>query len=173
VSDLAKANQDVCLSSCSELAQAISSLVADVEQSSRFGDDQLKRLKQRLVEFKSTLDLLIGEGLHSTPAFPAIDSQLEAVADKPAADSGDADQKQIIEDLKIQVSEKVDQLEKVRKEKVEAQQESESAFFQLHRAQEHLENYIVLTSEQSKMLDASKALHARAIALLLNSGRRI
>ena len=169
MSDLIKANQVVGASSFSQLSETLSTLISDLENVNHLGDCQFTKLKKKLVEFKHNFDLFCCDGEYFTGCDISMDDPFDFEVHSAADSANGVDDAQIIEKLKMQVCRKIYELKKVRKEKAEAQRDSESTLFQLHCVQEHLERYVLLTRRQSEMLSESRALHARAIELLLNS----
>ena len=72
---------------------------------------------------------------------------------------------QQVSDLRTQLQE----LEKARKEILEARHQSELVLLQLGQVQEELEHYFLLSRHQSELLKANEDLQARFALLLSNA----
>ena len=167
MSDLAEDSLDSCLSCFAECNQIASSLAADLENAKNLDYSQLEYLKIHLNKFKSISDFLIDERSESLRYITLLENQLKAFPDSQATETFEG--QELAAELKQQVSQKIDELEKERKERVEAQQEAESALCQLHLAQEQLEYYLLLKQKQYEMLEVSMKLQARTVAILVSA----
>ena len=155
------------LPSLLELTQALGGLVADVENAKRFSNVQLDLLDQRLGEFKSKSNSLteerddvIEERDEALRSLSVLREQLEINVKEKEQLS------QQVSDMRSQLEE----LERARKESLEACRQAELVLLQLGQVQEELEHYFLLSRHQSELLKANEDLQARFALLLANLG---
>ena len=161
------------LPSLLELTQALGGLVADVENAKRFSNVQLDLLDQRLEEFKSKSNSLTEE------RDEVIEERDEVIEERDEAlrslsvlrEQLDINVKekeqlsQLVSDMRSQLEE----LERARKESLEARHQAELVLLQLGQVQEELEHYFLLSRHQSELLKANEDLQARFALLLANA----
>ena len=161
------------LPSLLELTQALGGLVADVENAKRFSNVQLDLLDQRLEEFKSKSNSLTEE------RDEVIEERDEVIEERDEAlrslsvlrEQLDINVKEK-EQLSQQVSDmrsQLEELERARKESLEARHQAELVLLQLGQVQEELEHYFLLSRHQSELLKANEDLQARFALLLANA----
>ena len=169
-----EADKGPYLPSLLELTQALGGLVADVENAKRFSNVELDRLDQRLIEYKSEShslieekdkvikekDEVIGERDEALRSLSVLKEQLDINVKEKEQLS------QQVSDLRSQL----DELERARKESLEARHQAELVLLQLGQVQEELEHYFLLSRHQSELLKANEDLQARFALLLANSG---
>ena len=186
------------LPSLLELTQALGGLVADVEGAKRFSNDQLDLLDKRLSEsntligdrdkvieekdevIKEMEEVIEEKGEFIREAIKEKDECISEVIDERDEALGALavlrDQLEINLKEKEQLSQQVSdlrtqlqELEKARKEILEARHQSELVLLQLGQVQEELEHYFLLSRHQSELLKANEDLQARFALLLSNA----
>ena len=169
-----EADKGSYLPSLLELTQALGGLVADVENAKRFSNVQLDVLDQHLGEFKSKSNSLTEE------RDEVIEERDEVIEER---DEALRSLSALREQLDINVKEKeqlsqqvsdmrsqLEELERARKESLEARHQAELVLLQLGQVQEELEHYFLLSRHQSELLKANEDLQARFALLLANLG---
>ena len=163
-----------------ELTQALGGLVADVENAKRFSNVQLDRLDQRLNESKSESYSLIEEKEEVIKEKDEVIKEKDEVIEE--RDEALRSLSVLREQLDINVKEKeqlsqqvsdmrsqLEELERARKESLEARHQAELVLLQLGQVQEELEHYFLLSRHQSELLKANEDLQARFALLLANA----
>ena len=154
------------LPSLLELTQALGGLVADVENAKRFSNVQLDLLDQRLEEFKSKSNSLTEERDEVIEERDEALRSLSALREQLDINVKEKEQlSQQVSDMRSQLEE----LERARKESLEARHQAELVLLQLGQVQEELEHYFLLSRHQSELLKANEDLQARFALLLANA----
>jgi len=150
-----KADKGSYLPSLLELTQALGGLVADVENAKRFSNVQLDLLDQRLGEFKS----LTEERDEALRSLSVLREQLDI----------NVKEKEQLSQQVSDMSSQLEELDRARKESLEARHQVELVLLQLGQVQEELEHYFLLSRHQSELLRANEELQARFALLLANA----
>ena len=154
------------LPSLLELTQALGGLVADVENAKRFSNVQLDLLDQRLEEFKSKSNSLTEERDEVIEERDEALRSLSVLREQLDINVKEKEQlSQQVSDMRSQLEE----LERARKESLEARHQAELVLLQLGQVQEELEHYFLLSRHQSELLKANEDLQARFALLLANA----
>ena len=162
-----EADKGSYLPSLLELTQALGGLVADVENAKRFSNVQLDVLDQHLGEFKSKSNSLTEERDEVIEERDEALRSLSALREQLDINVKEKEQlSQQVSDMRSQLEE----LERARKESLEARHQAELVLLQLGQVQEELEHYFLLSRHQSELLKANEDLQARFALLLANLG---
>ena len=160
-----EADKGSYLPSLLELTQALGGLVADVENAKRFSNVQLDVLDQRLGEFKSKSnslteerDEVIEERDEALRSLSVLREQLEI----------NVKEKEQLSQQVLDMRSQLEELERARKESLEARHQAELVLLQLGQVQEELEHYFLLSRHQSELLKVNEDLQARFALLLAN-----